>query len=128
MIEHKPKIMYVEDEEDIREVAEFALEDEGFELLFCSGGQEALDQVLAFAPDLILLDVMMPGMDGPTTLQELRELPGIATTAVVFLTAKVQPVEVEGFLALGALEVIAKPFDPMALPGQIRELLTRGNV
>lgn len=128
MIEHKPKIMYVEDEEDIREVAEFALEDEGFELLFCAGGQEALDQVLAFAPDLILLDVMMPGMDGPTTLQELRELPGIATTAVVFLTAKVQPVEVEGFLALGALEVIAKPFDPMALPGQIRELLTRGNV
>lgn len=128
MIEHKPKIMYVEDEEDIREVAEFALEDEGFELLFCAGGQEALDQVLAFAPDLILLDVMMPGMDGPSTLQELRELPGIATTAVAFLTAKVQPVEVEGFLALGALEVIAKPFDPMALPGQIRELLTRGNV
>ncbi|MEZ0120983.1 MAG: response regulator [Candidatus Reddybacter sp.] len=124
---NKPRIMYVEDEADIREVAEFALEDEGFELLFCASGQEALDQVLAFSPDLILLDVMMPGMDGSSTLQQLRELPGMATTAVVFLTAKVQPLEVEGFRALGALEVIAKPFDPMALPGQIRELLARGN-
>jgi len=119
--------MYVEDEADIREVAEFALEDEGFELLFCAGGQEALAQVAEFAPDLILLDVMMPGMDGPSTLQQLRELPGLATTAVAFLTAKVQPAEVAGFLALGALEVIAKPFDPMALPEQVRELLARDN-
>jgi len=128
MTEQQPRIMYVEDEEDIREVAEFALEDEGFDLLFCAGGQEALDQVLAFAPDLILLDVMMPGMDGPSTLQELRKLPELATTAIAFLTAKVQPAEVASFLALGALEVVAKPFDPMALPGQIRELLARGNV
>jgi len=124
---NQPRVMYVEDEADIREVAEFALEDEGFELLFCAGGQEALDQVLAFAPDLILLDVMMPGLDGPSTLQQLRKLPGLANTAVAFLTAKVQPAEVAGFLSLGALEVIAKPFDPMALPGQIRELLARGN-
>jgi len=124
---NQPRVMYVEDEADIREVAEFALEDEGFELLFCAGGQEALDQVLAFAPDLILLDVMMPGLDGPSTLQQLRKLPGLVNTAVAFLTAKVQPSEVAGFLALGALEVIAKPFDPMALPGQIRELLARGN-
>ena len=127
MTENKPRVMYVEDDADIREVAEFALEGEGFDLLFCAGGQEALDQVLAFSPDLILLDVMMPGMDGPSTLQELRKLPGLATAVVAFLTAKVQPLEVEGFLALGALEVIAKPFDPMALPGQIRELLARGN-
>ena len=124
---NKPRVMYVEDEVDIREVAEFALEDEGFDLLFCAGGQEALDQVLAFSPDLILLDVMMPGMDGITTLKRLRALPGLATTAVVFLTAKVQPAEVAGFLDLGALEVIAKPFDPMALPEQIRELLARDN-
>ncbi|MBQ0721532.1 MAG: response regulator [Gammaproteobacteria bacterium] len=122
-----PRILYVEDEADIREVAEFALEDEGFDLLFCASGQEALEQVVAFAPDLILLDVMMPGMDGPSTLGQLRQLPGLAETAVAFLTAKVQPREVESFLALGALEVIAKPFDPMALPEQIRELLSRGN-
>jgi len=125
---NKPRVMYVEDEADIREVAEFALEDEGFDLLFCAGGQEALDQVLEFSPDLILLDVMMPGMDGPSTLQQLRKLPELATTAIAFLTAKVQPAEVASFLALGALEVIAKPFDPMALPEQIRELLARGNV
>ena len=119
----QPRIMYVEDEADIREVAEFALEDEGFELLFCASGQEALDQVLAFTPDLILLDVMMPGLDGPSTLKQLRTLPQMATTPVAFLTAKVQPAEVATFLALGALAVIAKPFDPMALPEKIRELL-----
>lgn len=121
----KPRILYVEDEPDIREVAEFALDDEGFELLFCASGREALDQVLEFSPDLILLDVMMPDMDGPSTLKHLRELPGLASTAVAFLTAKVQPNEIEGFMALGALAVIAKPFDPMALPEQIRELLAR---
>ncbi len=124
----QPRIMYVEDEADIREVAEFALEDEGFELLFCAGGQEALDQVLAFTPDLILLDVMMPGLDGPSTLKQLRTLPQMATTPVAFLTAKVQPAEVATFLALGALAVIAKPFDPMALPGKIRELLAPDHV
>ena len=124
----QPRIMYVEDEADIREVAEFALEDEGFELLFCASGQEALDQVLAFAPDLILLDVMMPGLDGPSTLKQLRTLPQMATTPVAFLTAKVQPAEVATFLALGALAVIAKPFDPMALPEKIRELLAPDHV
>ncbi len=124
----KPRIMYVEDEADIREVAEFALEDEGFDLLICASGESALQQVSAFSPDLILLDVMMPLMDGPSTLKLLRELPGHSTTAVVFLTAKVQPNEVEAYMALGALAVIAKPFDPMALPEQIRELLSRGDV
>ena len=124
----KPRIMYVEDEADIREIAEFALEDEGFDLLICASGEAALQQVSAFSPDLILLDVMMPLMDGPSTLKLLRELPGQSTTAVVFLTAKVQPNEVEAYMALGALAVIAKPFDPMALPEQIRELLSRGEV
>ena len=124
----KPRIMYVEDEADIREIAEFALEDEGFDLLICASGEAALQQVSAFSPDLILLDVMMPLMDGPSTLKLLRELPGHSTTAVVFLTAKVQPNEVEAYMALGALAVIAKPFDPMALPEQIRELLSRGDV
>ncbi|OUS05474.1 hypothetical protein A9Q90_06260 [Gammaproteobacteria bacterium 54_18_T64] len=128
MNDDNPRIMYVEDEADIREIAEFALEDEGFDLLICASGEAALEQVSAFSPDLILLDVMMPLMDGPSTLKLLRELPGQAATSVVFLTAKVQPSEVEAYLALGALAVIAKPFDPMALPEQIRELLSRGNV
>ena len=119
------RILYVEDEEDIRLVAEFALEDEGFEILFCASGDQALSQAVLFGPDLILLDVMMPGMDGPETLKGLRELPGLESTPVAFLTAKVQPNEIEEFMALGALEVIAKPFDPMTLPDQIRNLLVR---
>ena len=119
------RILYVEDEEDIRLVAEFALEDEGFEVLFCASGDEALNQAVSFGPDLILLDVMMPGMDGPETLKGLREQPELKSTPVAFLTAKVQPNEIEEFMALGALEVIAKPFDPMALPDQIRNLLVR---
>ncbi len=121
----EPRILYVEDEADIREVAEFALEDEGFEVLFCADGAEALERVLDFAPDLILLDVMMPILDGPSTLLEIRKIPSLAEVPVAFLTAKVQSCEVNDFLALGALEVIAKPFDPMILPDQIRELLAR---
>ena len=116
------KILYVEDEADIREVAAFALEDEGFELLFCASGEEALRKSGTFRPDLVLMDVMMPGMDGPTTLQHLREIPGHENIPVIFLTAKVQPDEIEKFRSMGVAEVIAKPFDPMRLAEQIRAL------
>ncbi len=119
------KLMYVEDDEDIREFADLALEDEGFEVLLCESGQSALDQVLDFKPDLILLDVMMPGMDGPTTLKELRKLPITEQTPIVFLTAKVQPKEVESFMQLGAVDVISKPFDPTELPDRIWEIWSR---
>lgn len=118
----KLRLLYVEDEADIREFAELALEDEGFELLMCASGQNALDKVTIFKPDMILLDVMMPNMDGPTTLQELRKLPETRLAPIVFLTAKVQPGEIESLLALGAIHVIAKPFDPMELPDQIRNM------
>ena len=115
------RILYVDDEPDIRTIVEFALEDEeGFQLTLCESGQEALARAKDFAPDLILLDVMMPGMDGPTTLQRLREIPALADTPVVFVTAKVQPHEVEHLKSLGAAGVIAKPFDPMLLAEQIR--------
>ncbi|WP_199221388.1 response regulator [Desulfonatronum sp. SC1] len=73
----------------------------------------------AFVPDLILLDVMMPDMDGPTTMRELRKIPDLANTPVVFLTAKVQPQEFSAYLALGAQGVIAKPFDPMKLADEV---------
>jgi CheY-like chemotaxis protein len=117
------RILYVEDEPDIQAVAKLALEMVGgFQVMICSGGQEALDKVASFAPDLILLDVMMPGMDGPTTLQNLRADPVIAAIPVIFLTAKVQPSEVVRYQALGALSVIAKPFDPMTLAAQVREI------
>ena len=115
------RILYVEDEPDIRAVAEIALEAVGgFTLKACSSGAEALAEAVAFAPDLILLDVMMPDMDGPTTLQELRKLPELAATPAMFMTAKVQPQEIEHFISLGAIEVIPKPFDPMKLGEQIK--------
>ena len=117
------KLLYVEDEADIREIAEFALEDEGFDIVFCESGEQALEKIVDFKPDVILLDVMMPGMDGPTTLKELRGFPELIDTPVIFLTAKVQPNEIKGYLALGAIDVIPKPFDPMALAGTIRNIL-----
>ncbi len=117
------RILYVEDEPDIQTVAKLALEMVGrFTVTICSSGQEALDKVTDFNPDLILLDVMMPGMDGPTTLQNLRSNPSTAAIPVIFLTAKIQPSEVAEYQALGALNVIAKPFDPMTLAEQVRNI------
>ena len=84
-----------------------------------------MDRVADFAPDLVLLDVMMPDMDGPATLRALRQLPGMAALPVVFMTAKVQPQEVAEYRARGALDVIAKPFDPMTLAAQVREIWAR---
>ena len=115
------KILYVEDETDIQAVAKIALENVGgFTLEVCSSGAEALEKAPGFAPDLFLLDVMMPGMDGPATFQALRKLPGLENTPAIFMTAKVQPSEVESYKAMGAMEVIAKPFDPMTLSEQIK--------
>jgi CheY-like chemotaxis protein len=120
------KILYVEDEPDIQMVAQMALEAVGgFTVQVCSSGTEALRKVQAFGPQLIILDVMMPGMDGPTTLGELRKLPCCAATPIVFMTAKVQPAEVARFRSLGAIDVISKPFDPMTLAETIRELWKR---
>ncbi len=115
------RILYVEDEPDIQAVASIALEAVGgFELKTFSAGVDAVKNAVAFAPQLLLLDVMMPGMDGPTTLAELRKLPELAQTPVIFMTAKVQPQEVAHFKSLGAIEVIAKPFDPMTLAQLVR--------
>ena len=122
------RILCVEDEIDIQTVARLALEAVGgFQVTVCSSGEEALRVAPEASPDLILMDVMMPGMDGPSTLAELRKLPGTRDTPVVFMTAKVQPHEVEHYKKLGALDVIAKPFDPMALPRDVREIWRRLN-
>ena len=117
------RILYVEDEADIRAVAQLALESVGgFTVKTCSSGEEALREVEAFAPELILLDVMMPGMDGPSTLRALRNIPALAEVPVAFMTAKVQPAEIEYFRSLGARDVIPKPFDPMTLADQVRSI------
>tara|TARA_R110000823_G_scaffold154600_1_gene285497 strand:+ start:791 stop:1189 length:399 start_codon:yes stop_codon:yes gene_type:complete len=117
------RILMIEDEPDIRAVAELALEAiGGFELTACESGQQALEQIDRCKPQLIVLDVMMPGMDGPATLKAIRLLPDYAATPAVFMTAKVQSDEVQGYLAQGASGVIPKPFDPLTLADQIREI------
>jgi CheY-like chemotaxis protein len=118
------KILYVEDEADIQTIAKIALEDiGGFELEICSSGEEALAKAEEFQPDLMLLDVMMPGIDGPQTLKSLRNIASLETVPVIFMTAKVQPHEVEHLKSIGAIDVIAKPFDPMSLAQTIREMV-----
>lgn len=117
------RILMVEDEADIQEVAQLALEAVGgFTVKMCSSGYEALDAAPDFAPDLILLDVMMSEMDGPSTLERLRLLPNCARTPIIFMTAKVQPQEVARYRELGALDVISKPFDPMKLAQNITDI------
>jgi two-component system OmpR family response regulator len=126
MTEELKRILYVEDEPDIQAVARIALETlGGFTLKVCSSGAEALDQAAAFMPQLLILDVMMPGIDGPTTLAELRKQAATASVPAVFMTAKVQPGEVAQYVALGAVDVIAKPFDPMTLSTQIKAIWNR---
>lgn len=117
------RVLYVEDEPDIQAVAKLALEMVGgFTVKICSSGADALREAEAFAPDMILLDVMMPGMDGPTTLAQLRQKPALAQVPVAFMTAKVQPAEVAHYKSLGARDVIPKPFDPMTLAAQVRSI------
>jgi two-component system, OmpR family, response regulator len=120
------RILYAEDEPDIQLVAKLALEVlGGFKVLLCGSGAEVVEQAPSFEPNLILLDVMMPGMDGPATLKRLRGDPHTAKIPVIFLTAKAQSSEVKHYQALGALDVIAKPFDPMMLATQVREIWGR---
>lgn len=117
------RILHVEDDPSIQAVARLALVAVGgFQVLSCSSGQEALDQIQGFAPDFILLDVMMPGMDGPQTLEKLGARVDLGQIPVVFMTAKVQPAEIAHYRSLGARDVIIKPFDPMQLAAQVRQI------
>lgn len=117
------RILVVEDDPDIQMVVRIALQSiGGFEVDLCSSGQEALEHAAAAAPDLILLDVMMPGMDGTATLHGLRSQNATSRIPVVFLTAKARPGEIEKFRSLGALDVIAKPFDPMTLADTVKTI------
>jgi len=120
------RILYVEDEPDIQAVAKLALEQVGrFTLEVCSSGQEALDKAEKFSPQLMLLDVMMLGMDGPTTLKKLRGIAGLEDIPAIFMTARVQPHELQEYIDMGAVDVVAKPFDPMMLSNQIRDIWER---
>jgi two-component system OmpR family response regulator len=117
------RILLIEDEADIRTVAKMALEAVGgFEVHDCESGAEGVAAAATAKADLVLLDVMMPGMDGPATLEALRALPETSATPVIFMTAKVQPEELAAYKAMGAIGVIAKPFSPMEVSDQIRRI------
>ena len=118
------KVLLVDDEDDIRTIGQLSLSRVGgWQTVLAASGAEAVTKAAAEQPDLILLDVMMPGMDGPTTLGQLRAQAATARTPVIFMTAKIQKQEVARYLELGAVGVIGKPFDPMALPAEIKKLL-----
>lgn len=120
------RILYVDDEPDLREVAAMSLElDPDLEVRCCGSGQEALEVLAGWTPDLILLDLMMPGMDGPTTHAAIAERFG-TSIPIVYFTARVEESEKARLLALGARGVIAKPFDPMGLAGQVRAYMADG--
>ena len=122
------RIVHVEDDESIRAIAKIALERIGsFTLLSCASGSEALEKTKQFAPDMILLDVMMPGLDGPTTLKKLSELMDLTDVAIVFMTAKVQSTEIEYYKSIGACNVVLKPFDVMTLSEQLGQYWTEFN-
>ncbi len=120
------RILIVEDELDIQLVVRFSLERLGhFQLAVASSGEEAVAVAAQFQPQLILLDVMMPGLDGIATLGQLRRVPGLADTPVVFVTARSQAHEVAEYESLGALDVIVKPFDPIGLADRLVSLWDR---
>ena len=120
------RVLVIDDEPDILAVIRITLRARGgFEVELCQSGGEALDVARRFAPDLILLDVMMPGTDGPTTLEALRGDPQTAATPVVFLTAKAMQHETARYLDLGAAAVIAKPFDQRTLAHELEQIIRR---
>lgn len=120
------RILLVDDDPNIRKLATMSLERVGhWKVIAVSSGQESLDVISQVKPDVVLLDVMMPGLDGRSTLARLKNSEDNAHVPVILMTAKVQLEEVEEYLNLGAVGVLIKPFDPMSLPKEIREMLER---
>ncbi|GAA2231855.1 response regulator [Promicromonospora sukumoe] len=118
------RILVVDDDEAIRDVVRTGLEVVArWTVAVAGNGAQALTLCSADPPDAVLLDVMMPTMDGPTTFSRLQDDPRTRSVPVIFLTAKVQPAERRHYEGLGVAGVLAKPFDPLALPGQISDLL-----
>ncbi|HYU41701.1 MAG TPA: response regulator [Vicinamibacteria bacterium] len=118
------KVLIVDDEPDIRRIAKLGLSRVGgMEVVEAANGAEALVRAKEDKPDAVLLDVMMPGLDGPSTLARLREDPATSGIPVVFLTAKAIAAELERLKVLGAAGVLTKPFDPMTLARELRAVL-----
>ena len=118
------RILIIDDEDDIREVASLSLEaTAGWKVLTANSGAQGIELATTHQPDAILMDVMMPGMDGPTTFRKMQQTPAIAHIPVLLLTAKVQGIDKRRFADLGVAAVLFKPFDPLTLADQIAEAL-----
>jgi CheY-like chemotaxis protein len=118
------RILIIDDEDDIREVAALSLESvAGWQVIVAGSGAQGLARAIEHQPDAILLDVMMPGMDGPATFHELRKNPATAAIPVLLLTAKVQTSDQRRFADLGVEGILLKPFDPLTLHTQIAQTL-----
>ena len=118
------RILIIDDEDDIREVAALSLESiAGWEVATASSGAAGIQAAMANPPDAILMDVMMPAMDGPSTFKEMQNIPAIAHIPVILLTAKVQGVDQRRFAGLGVTAVLFKPFDPLTLAEQMSDAL-----
>jgi len=114
------RVLLIDDEPDLRRLAEVSLGAVGgWKVTACASGEAGLEAARLEVPDLIVLDVQMPGLDGPQTLAALRALPQLAQVPVLFLTATSAPADVERLRALGARGVVHKPFDPFTLPKQV---------
>lgn len=117
------KILHVDDEPDIREIVKLTLQEiGGYQVISCDSGQAALDQAEKFFPDLILMDVMMPEMDGPSTYKKMQTNENIKHFPVIFMTAKAQSHEIDEYLQLGGIGAIIKPFDPATLSDEIERI------
>lgn len=118
------RVLYVDDEPDIREVACMALEiDPGFDVRCCASGREGLEIARDWLPHIVLLDVMMPGLDGPSTMRLMKTDPCLGHIPVVFITARVHATETADFIRRGAAGILKKPFDPMSLAATVRSFL-----
>ena len=117
------RICYVEDDEDIQRIVRLSLERVGKMVVEVVGDPTAaIDRMIAFKPDLVMLDWMMPGMDGPALYRKMLATPEVKALPVVFITAKASPKELEELTHMGAAGTISKPFSPRDLPDQLREI------
>lgn len=117
------KMLYAEDDADIRKVAVLAMEVlGGITVETCESDVDVVEKAHQFQPDLIMLDVMMPNVDGPTALAQLRQVPELSSILVIFITAKVMKEEVAEFREMGAIDIIEKPFDHQGLTEKINEI------
>jgi CheY-like chemotaxis protein len=118
------KVLLVDDEEDLRRIGQLGLSVVGkMQVVQADNGLDALEKARTERPDVILLDVLMPGIDGPTTCERLKADEATRDIPVIFLTANTQPHEIDHYLAIGALGVLKKPFDPMTLAAEVRRIL-----